>query len=459
MENTGMRRLGKSASARSMALWLAAAFVLGIGLGVFRTGSVDAVVKTYDELETLADVLSIVEQNYVEPVEPSKLVTGAINGMLRSLDPHSSYMTPELYKEMQVETEGEFGGIGIEITIKDDLLTVVAPIEDTPAWRAGIQPGDRIIKVDGTSTMDMTLMDAVRRMRGKKGEAVVITIIREGLDQPKDYSIVRDIIHVASVRYEMLPDNWGYVKIRSFSKETSSDLRKALADLKDKGSRGLILDLRNDPGGLLNQAVEVSEMFLKKGELIVYTRGRIPAQNREYTAQNTLGDERYPMVVLVNRGSASASEIVAGALQDLKRAVLVGTQTFGKGSVQTIIPLKDNAGLRLTTAKYFTPAGRQIQGVGIAPDIVVEQKPAVEAEKAHEEGGVSEKEKIKQKLENGGAPNSKDAGKNSAPAAANNNNGKAKLKALTDLENDLQLKQAIGVLKSWEVIGDVKKAG
>jgi len=418
------------------------AFAFGIALGALKSNNVMAVVKTYDQLEVFADVLSLIETNYVDDVKPSKLVDGAINGMLRALDPHSSYMSPEMYKEMQAETDGEFGGIGIEITIKDDILTVVAPIDDTPAASAGIEAGDRIVKVNGESTFDMNLMEAVRKMRGKRGESVTITIIREGLDRPKDFKIVRDIIKVTSVKSTTLPGKWGYVRLRSFSRDVGADLRKALNKFKQEGFKGLVLDLRNDPGGLLNQAVAVSEQFLRRGELIVYTRGRMPNQNLEFSAKNTSEDNSYPMVVLVNHGSASASEIVAGALQDLKRAVIVGTQTFGKGSVQTIIPLKDHAGLRLTTARYYTPSGRQINGVGIEPDIIVKQRApetvAEEEKKAHEDQ--SEKEKIKAKA-NGEKPK---AGE------------KAKKRPIVDLDKDYQLQRAIGVLKSWEIINGIQ---
>lgn len=448
MSDTAIKNKVKDQSKKTGRYSIAAliiAFAFGIGLGAFKSSNVMAVVKTYDQLEVFADVLSLIETNYVDEVKPSVLVDGAINGMLRALDPHSSYMSPEMYKEMQAETEGEFGGIGIEITIKDDILTVVAPIEDTPAWRAGIKAGDRIVKVNGDSTFDMNLMEAVRKMRGRKGEPVTITIIREGLDKPKDFTIVRDIIKVTSVKSTMLPGRWGYVRIRSFSRDVSADLRKALIKFRKENFKGMILDLRNDPGGLLNQAVAVAEQFLKLGELIVYTRGRMPNQNLEFSAKNTTKDNSYPMVVLVNRGSASASEIVAGALQDLKRAVIVGVQTFGKGSVQTIIPLKDHAGLRLTTARYYTPSGRQIHGVGIEPDIIVKQRDPDTVAKAEKKDHVdqSEKEKIKAKA-NGEKPKTGE---------------KPNKRPIVDLEKDYQLQRAIGVLKSWVIISGIQSRG
>ncbi|MDH5478991.1 MAG: S41 family peptidase [Nitrospinota bacterium] len=434
-------------------LAVGAAFFSGLFLALaMLSNNVMAEVKTYDNLETFANIISLVEQNYVDNVETTKLVEGAINGMLRSLDPHSSYMTPEMYKEMQVETEGEFGGIGIEITIKDDLLTIVAPIEDTPAWKVGLQAGDRIVRVDGESTFDMSLMEAVRKMRGKRGTEVVITIVREGFDQPKDFTIMRDVIHVTSVKYQMLPDKWAYAKVRSFSKDTANDLETALNTMKTEGFKGLVLDLRNDPGGLLNQAVAVSELFLDKGEMIVYTRGRMPNQNMEFTSERKIKDNDYPMVVLVNRGSASASEIVAGALQDLKRALVVGTQTFGKGSVQTIIPLAENSGLRLTTARYYTPLGRQIHEIGITPDIVIEQRAP---EIAPDTSGPSVKEKIKAKV-NGDNGHGADKPKEEAAPARKEEETKEQTKpSAVDLEKDYQLQRAIGVLKSWELINKI----
>lgn len=455
--NTDKKRGGGFLRSNTLMAFIVA-FIIGIGVGAVKSQEVMAVVKTYDELEIFADVLSLVETNYVDVVAPAKLVEGAINGMLHTLDPHSSYMTPEIFKEMQVETEGEFGGLGIEITLDNGWITVVAPMEETPAWRAGVKAGDKIVKVNGEPTHDMNLMDAVRKMRGKKGTSVTITIMRDGFEEPKDFAVVRDIIKVASVKYQMLPDNWGYIRIRSFSKDTGSETAKALADLRKQGMKGLALDLRNDPGGLLNQAVEVSEQFLKKGELVVYTKGRMPNQNMRFTVQKGAEKDGYPMVVLINNGSASASEIVAGAMQDLKRGILVGTQSFGKGSVQTIIPLKGDAGLRLTTARYYTPAGRQIQGVGITPDIVVDQPSEEDGDqkpdKKEKKKPVKESDLPnaldKDKLE----PKSKDKEKESKSAKPKEVNGK---RPLVDLEKDIQLQRGVAVLKSWEIIGDMVK--
>jgi len=327
---------------------------------------------TYEQLRLFTEVLSIVQNQYVDEVPPKDLIYSAIKGTLRGLDPHSAFLDPESYREMQVETSGSFGGLGIEITLRDDVLTVVAPIEGTPAYRAGLHTGDRIIKIDGLITKDMQLPDAVRRMRGKPGTKITISVLREGWTEPKDFEITREQIHVQSVRPQDLGDGIAYVKLRQFQEQTPHDLDVALEKFAKNGMRALVLDLRNDPGGLLTAAVEVTEKFIDDGKLVVYTEGRVRNQNMRFTAHAKNGATKVPMVVLVNQGSASASEIVAGALQDWERAIIVGTQTFGKGSVQTIIPLSDGSGLRLTTAKYFTPKGRSIHGKGITPDIVVE---------------------------------------------------------------------------------------
>lgn len=445
-EPTGLGKRPKTPGA--FLLTFLVALLIGLAVGSFDSGKVFAVVRSYDHLETFADVLTLIESDYVEEVSPDKLIEGAIDGMLRSLDPHSSYMTPDMFKEMQVETEGEFGGLGIEITMQDGWLTIVTPMEDTPAWNAGLKPGDKIIMVDGSPTHEMSLMDAVRMMRGKRGTPVTLTIAREGFEEPREYTIVRDLIHVVSVKSAMLSDNYGYVRIRSFSKDTGAEMRAAVEKLKKEGMKGLVLDLRNNPGGLLNQAVEVSEYFLKKGELVVYTKGRMPNQNMRFTVKNPSGDDDYPLVVLVNQGSASASEIVAGALQDLKRAIIVGVTSFGKGSVQTIIPLRGDAGLRLTTARYYTPSGRQIQGVGILPDIKVDEKWLEDEEiEGKKRNAVREKD----------LPNHLDPeGTSKKKKKSDDKEKKSLLRPIADPEHDVQLQRAIGVLKSWDIIRDVE---
>jgi len=344
---------------------------LSLGGGVASKGNDTA--ATYENLRLFTEVLSIVQSQYVDEVPPKDLIYNAIKGTLRGLDPHSSFLDPDMYREMQVETSGSFGGLGIEITLRDDVLTVVAPIEGTPAYRAGIQPGDRILKIEGLSTKDMQLADAVKRMRGKPGSKITVTIVREGWTEPKDFLITREQIRVQSVKNNQLEPGIEYIRLRQFQEQTSNDLETALEKYSKEGKiQGLVLDLRNNPGGLLTSAVEVTEKFLEPGKLVVYTEGRVRNQNMRFSSNAKHAFTDFPVVVLVNQGSASASEIVAGALQDWGRAVVLGTQSFGKGSVQTIIPLSDGSGLRLTTAKYFTPKGRSIHGKGITPDILVE---------------------------------------------------------------------------------------
>jgi carboxyl-terminal processing protease len=346
--------------------------VLTLSLGGSAVSKVTDNAATYEQLRLFTEVLSIVQNQYVDEVPPKELIYSAIKGTLRGLDPHSSFLDPDSYREMQVETSGSFGGLGIEITLKDDILTVVAPIDGTPAYRAGLHTGDRIVKIDGLSTKDMQLADAVKRMRGKPGSKVTITVLREGWAEPKDFDIVREQIKVQSVKAVPMGDGVEYLKLRQFQEQSPHDLETQLEKFSKDGMKALILDLRNNPGGLLTAAVEVSEKFIDDGKLVVYTEGRVRNQNMRFSAHAKRGYSQMPMVVLVNQGSASASEIVAGALQDWGRATIVGTQTFGKGSVQTIIPLSDGSGLRLTTAKYFTPKGRSIHGKGITPDVIVE---------------------------------------------------------------------------------------
>ncbi len=327
----------------------------------------------YKKLEIFTDVLSLVRSHYVEDVDMEKLLYGAIRGMLSELDPHSSFLTPEMYEEMQADTHGEFGGLGIEITVKDGELIIVSPIEDTPAYLAGIKAGDQIVKIDGKPTRDIGVMEAVRLMRGPKGEPITISIQRSGVHELQTFTIVRDIIKIQSVKSNLLEGCYGYVRITQFQDRTSSDLKENLLKLQqDNGNHldGVILDLRNNPGGLLDQAVAVADLFLEEG-LIVYTEGRDLESNMRFSAQQLGTEPEYPLIVLINGGSASAAEIVAGALQDHERAIILGEQSFGKGSVQTIIPLGDKSGLRLTTARYFTPSGKSIQARGISPDIVV----------------------------------------------------------------------------------------
>ena len=361
---------------KSFLLLICLMLLVMVSLNITLMGSDSAAKEDdipYENIKKFTDVLSLVQKYYVEPVDSKKLIYGSIKGMLSDLDPHSSFMPPEMFKEMQVETQGSFGGLGIEITIRDGVLTVVSPIEDTPAFKAGIKAGDRILKINDELSKNMTLMEAVRKMRGPKGTKITISIMREGLSELKEVEIIRDIIKIASVKSKSLAAGIGYIRLTQFQERTATDMIKKIDELKKDGPlKGLVLDLRNDPGGLLNQAVRVSDYFLKSG-LIVYTNGRLKNQNMKYYAHDDGTEGDYPIVVLVNGGSASASEIVAGALQDHKRAVIMGTPSFGKGSVQTIIPLDDGAAIRLTTSLYYTPNGRSIQAKGIKPDIIVEE--------------------------------------------------------------------------------------
>ncbi len=354
-------------------IWAGVMALLVAGMAVSPIANLAASeTSAYSELRTFSEVLSLVEENYVNKVDAKKLIRGAIRGMLRTLDPHTTYLNPEYFKEMQVETTGRFGGLGIEISIRGGVLTVVTPIEDTPAHKAGVQAGDQIILIEEEPTKDLSLQEVVKRLRGKPGTEVKITVRREGEKEMLPFTITREIIRIKSVRSRMLPEDIAYIRVRSFQNGTGREVKDALSSLEDKGARALVLDLRNNPGGLLSQAVSVSDIFLKAGSLIVYTKGRMNDQEHRFTSTHEVPGGKIPMAVLVNAGSASASEIVAGALQDLGRAKLIGVKTFGKGSVQTVVPLSDGSGLRLTTALYFTPKGRRIQGEGIEPDIVSE---------------------------------------------------------------------------------------
>jgi carboxyl-terminal processing protease len=411
---------------------------LGISIGRLSATGVGTGGEGYEELKTFTEVLSMVKKHYVEEVKTKDLIYAAIKGMLNSLDPHSSFMPPEAYKEMQVETKGEFGGLGIQIGLKDGALTVIAPIEDTPAYKAGIKAGDKIIKINNVSTKDMNLEDAVEKMRGIPSTPVTISILREGWSESKDFTIMRAIIKIKSVKGKMLEDNIGYIKISQFQEQTADDLVNALKNLEVNKLNSLILDMRNNPGGLLNSAIDVSSQFLPKGKLVVYTKSR-SGEKSEFLTEGE-GGITIPMIVLVNQGSASASEIVAGALKDWNRAVILGTQTFGKGSVQTVIPLSDGSGLRLTTAKYYTPKGISIQNTGITPDIMVK----LEAKNGVKEHAVLREKDLERHLKNE-QTEIKPEETETAPFEV-------------EEKDDLQLQRAIDILKTWKVFKELPKA-
>ena len=422
-----------------------------------------------DELRAFAEVYGAIKTNYVEPVQDKKLITGAINGMLSDLDPHSAYLDQDAFKELQVGTQGEFGGLGIEVGMEDGFVKVVSPIEDTPAYRAGLKPGDLIIKLDDTPVKGMTLGDAVKRMRGKPKTPIRLTIVRKGTPQPFEVTVVRDVIHVKSVKSKTVEPGYGWVRISQFQEHTGESLVKHLNELYKNGAlKGLVLDLRNDPGGLLNGAVGVSAAFLPRDAIVVTTDGRTEDAKRKYTASPAdylrgrgadylknlpAGIKSVPMVVLVNGGSASASEIVAGALQDYKRATVMGTQSFGKGSVQTIMPLKNNTAIKLTTARYYTPSGRSIQAVGITPDVKVE-------EPGDSPDRIREADLLKH-LANPEDEKSGNAAKAPAEQKSEEPQGTTSPTAKpVELggPDDFQLKQAINLLKGLPVIAKLEEA-
>lgn len=395
----------------------------------------------YQELQQLTDVMAIIRRNYVDEVPMKTLVDGAIRGMLTSLDPHSSFLSPEDYQEMKSDMSGEFTGLGLDVTIQNEELVVIAPLEGSPAERAGIAAGDRVIKINGRDTRDIeNVMEALRLMRGTKGSPVTLTIMRDGFVAPKEFSMLRDVIKVLSVRAKTLESNYGYLRIAQFQATTAKEVAKELAGLHQRspgGLNGLILDLRNNSGGLLDQAVNVANFFLASG-LIVYTEGRDPGSQLQFSAQQRGTEPNYPMIVLINGGSASAAEIVAGALQDHGRALILGTQSFGKGSVQTILPLRDDYGLRLTTARYFTPRGTSIQARGIAPDIVVVARH--EKDRADISENISEK-----KLPHHIASQATAAGNHNAlKNLSRSENGEAG-------EGDNQLQYALDILKGEHI--------
>ncbi len=420
-----------------------------------------------EELRSFADVFNAIKQGYVEPVEDKDLITHAIRGMLANLDPHSAYLDADAFKDLQVSTQGEFGGLGIEVGMEDGLVKVVSPIEDTPAHRAGIKSGDLIFKIDDTPVKGMTLNDAVKKMRGKPKTQIRLTILRKGEAKPLEITLVRDVIKVQSVKSKLIEPGLGYLRVTQFQEETGADVVRHLDKLfkdeanKNAGLKGLVLDLRNDPGGLLHAAIGVSAAFLPPGSVVVTTDGRVEDAKRKYTASPAdylrgqredfikklpPGAREVPMVVLVNGGSASASEIVAGALQDHRRAVIMGTQTFGKGSVQTVLPLSAQTAIKLTTARYYTPNGQAIQAKGITPDIVVEETP----------NGAS-RERLREADLDRHLANDKDREADKTPPRRSEKTkpkeGEESAPAVEFAsKNDYQLNQAVNLLKALQVI-------
>ena len=406
----------------------------------------DVDVLPLNEIRTFAEIFSKIKNDYVENINDKKLLENAIRGMLRGLDPHSAYLDKEAYKELQEGASGKFGGLGIEVGYEDGFVKVISPIDDTPAQRAGVKAGDLIIKLDGKSVKGISLMEAVKMMRGKPGSEIVLTILREGEEKPFNLPVVRDVITVKNIKSETIEPGLMYIRISNFQIHTVDDMRKSLKKLKNENTdnlKGLVLDLRNNPGGLLSAAVGVSDLFLNNG-LIVYTEGRIKDSKLKFTAKPTEVFKNIPIIVLVNGGSASASEIVAGALQDHKRAIIMGERTFGKGSVQTILPMSDETALKLTTARYYTPSGRSIQASGIEPDMIVKNIQFNITNSNNMNNGLIKEADLSGHLDNEITENNIDIDKKSESNSSL-------------VENDYQLYEAINVLKGLSI--HLKKAG
>lgn len=425
----------------------------------------------YADLQNFTKVLNLIQQYYVEEVDTRKLIYGAIKGMLRELDPHTNFMPPDLFKDFETETSGEFGGLGIEISLQNGILTIISPIEDTPAWNAGIKPGDKVIAIDGKSTKNQSLVEASQMMKGKRGEKIVLRVVRDGEDEPRDITIVRGSVKIKSVKYTDLEDGYAYIRITSFIENTAKDLEKAVEDhIKKHGKvEGLLIDLRRNPGGLLDQAIKVSDMFLKEG-VIVSTIGRDKSNKEVSTASKRGKYTDFPLLLLVDEYSASASEIVSGALQDNKRAVVAGERTFGKGSVQSVVKLGDGSGLKLTVARYYTPSGVSIQAEGIHPDIVIDDVDSEAFAKAivktkgtrekdiqgHLKGDREKtaKETKEAKEENSGRPRNEDGvtawWKDVASKKDEGLSAKEKL-----FKNDYQAYQAFTYLRAWKTLKNI----
>jgi carboxyl-terminal processing protease len=409
-------------------------FILTFGALIYSSDQTETI---YSKLKLFTEIFTLIKNNYVSDVDLEKLVYGAANGMVKTLDPFSQFLPPSDYKEMQIHTEGSFGGVGIRISVKDDFLVVITPLPGTPAYKAGILPGDKIVKIDTETVKGFTMDDTVKRLRGKPGTEVTLTVSRDGVKDPIDYKLVRELIKIETVTSKLLDDGIGYIHILEFTANTNEDFEKEFSSLEAKNIKGLVLDLRNNPGGLLTSAVDICKYFIGDNKLIVYTQGRDSAQKLEYRADKNAKHRYLSLVVLVNQGSASGAEIVAGAMKDLKRAVIVGAKTFGKGSVQTVIGLSDGSALRLTTAKYYTPNGTCIHDIGIEPDVPIDiskeqlQKIMMQEDKIYNKKDEEKKNKIEQKDE--------------------------KKEDKKEIVDDPQLKAAIGILKSRDVFNNSVK--
>jgi len=431
-----------------------------IGTGFYRDLAAKSE-ETYEELKIFSDVIELIEREYVDEVDPRELIQKAIQGMVQSLDPHSSLLPPDAFEDLQIDTKGKFTGIGIHITMQDGFVTVISPIEDTPAYKAGIQAGDRIIKVDGKATKD--LREAVDMMRGPKGTRVEVTILREGVKKPLVFDLIRDVIPIQSVKSTTIEPGYGYIRLSNFTGTTTDDLEKALKEMESAKVplKGLVLDLRNNGGGLLNQSIQVADMFLDQGQ-ILSIKGRNDKNTKVFDATPSGTQRLYPMVLLINNGSASASEIVAGALQDHKRALILGTPSFGKGSVQTVETLRDGSGLKLTIARYYTPSGRSIQAKGIEPDIFLKHQWLDPKETKRPEEGLIHEKDLANHLEAEGT----DAGdENNDTDTPEKNQKKLKMREAAlrvgpltpeSLQSDNQVMRAFEILKGYDILKNLK---
>jgi len=419
----------------------------------------------YENIETFQKVLHFVEQNYVEPVDNRQLIQGAIKGMLDTLDPHSNFLPPQVFRDMKIETSGKFGGIGIEIGMKENVLTVITPIEDTPAWRAGIKPNDRIVKIGSESTKGMTLVEAVAKMRGKGGSSVTLSIYRDGVQGVRNFTVTRELIKIQSVKSELLEQGYGYVRLSNFNETAARDIKDAVDALekKNKGRlSGLVFDLRYNPGGLLDQAVDVSSLFMDEG-VVVSTIGRNKDQKEVKYARKGMARKDLPVAVLVNGSSASAAEIVAGALQDNNRALILGQPTFGKGSVQTVMDLGQDMGLKLTIARYYTPSGRSIQEKGVLPDVILDDLDAkVLAEARRSDNSLRERD-LKRHMANPDGNSDyrmeelESIGKKPAKSSESKPDDSESQPVKFVPREDYQVRQAVGYLKSFEVFERLKR--